>query len=77
LYNDFVGPPSIHGLRTILGDIDEQLEIILDLLHRRNLLTPFLSNHDTDLEDRILAHVAQHSTQVSEETSLVSRSEVD
>lgn len=76
-YEDFSQPPIITGLRTIQGEVDEQLEIILDLLHNRTLLTAFLTNHDQDLEERILSHISHHSTEVSPEAPLVSQEEIN
>jgi hypothetical protein len=71
-YEDFSAPPVITGLRTLYGDIDQQIANLLTFLQTRGIVDPFLTNHDNHLEDRILSQFAQDSTEVCPETPLVS-----
>jgi hypothetical protein len=74
-YKDFSSPPIVTGLRTLHGDIDQQIGNLLNFLQTRGLIDQFLTNHDTNLEDRILFQFAQDSaeTEVCPETPLVSQ----
>jgi hypothetical protein len=71
-YTDFSEPPVIAGLRTLHGDIDQQIGNLLDFLQTRGIIDQFITNHDTHLEDCILSHFAQDCTEVCPETPLVS-----
>jgi hypothetical protein len=74
-YEDFTSPPTVTGLRTFYGDIDQQIANLLDFLQTRGIIDQFLTNHDSHLEDRILSQFAQDSaeTELCPETPLVSQ----
>jgi hypothetical protein len=78
VYKTFSSPPVVTSLRTLYGDIDQQIANLLDFLQTRGIIDPFLTNHDNQLEDWILSQFAQDSaqTEVCPETPLVSQEDL-